>query len=294
MKTKLVQKLNTLLETEKISRAQIARSVGISSAQLSLFLKGDYNMAPETMSKLSKYADNYSKTKSSSQEKEPFVMTKQAKSIFFICDECVIEGEMGIVYGHPGTGKTTALKNYAQQNPQAVFIEVEPGITPRELLWSIADTIGAERDRSRVQTERNICKRLKLRDAVIIIDEGEHLRVDSLDDLRRIWDFSKTPLILSGTEILLRKLMGTKGELAQLYDRIGLKWKTTTINSDELALICDAYGIDSSVSPFIQKTVDGNLRKAAKLIKRAKRLAKLSGSEVNKELLEEATRMLIL
>lgn len=275
------------------SKSQIARSIGISASQLTLFLRNEYKMTEETKEKLGLYIKNYTQKKAGKKE-EPFVMTKQAKSIFFVCDECVMEGEMGIVYGHPGTGKTTALKHYARQNPQSVLLEVEPGIGPREFLWNLADMLGADRAISKAATTKNIVRRLTLRDTIIIIDEAEHLRIEALEHLRRIWDFSRTPIVLGGTEVLLKKLMGTKGDMAQLYSRIGLKWHTKPLQGDELGDICEAWNIDPSNGPIITKMVDGNLRKAAKLIKRSIRLAELSGTKVTGKTLDEASRMLIL
>lgn len=291
----LSQKVETFVKANKeVTKAQIARSIGISPAQLTQFLKGEYKMSEETKEKLELYVMNYAQRRDRKRLKEPFVMMKQAKSVFFVADECRAEREMGLIYGHPGTGKTRALQEYSSKTPESVLIEVEPEVTVRNFLWDLADAVGADRARSKVDTTKSIVKRLKMRDAVILIDEAEHLKTEALEHIRRIWDFTGTPVIMAGTEVLLKNLMGTRGDMAQLYSRVGLKWITKPIEGDEGSLLCEAWGIDPALGPVVVGMTGGNLRKSAKLIKRSIRLAELSGVEVDANLLDEAGRMLIL
>lgn len=291
----LAQKVEDFVKANKeVTKAQIARSIGISPAQLTQFLKGEYKMSANTQGKLEMYVENYSKRNERKPMQEPFVMTKQAKSIFFIADECRAEREMGLVYGHPGTGKTRALREYSAKTPESVLIENRPGVTVRNFLWHLADAVGAERAISKEETSANIVKRLKMRDAVILIDEAEHLKTEALEHIRSIWDFTGTPVIMAGTEILLKNLRGTRGDMAQLYSRVGLKWVTKPIDGDEGAELCDAWGIDPALGSIIVGMTSGNLRKSTKLIKRSIRLSQLTGTDLNKELLDEAARMLIL
>jgi hypothetical protein len=291
----LAQKVEDFVkENKEVTKALIARSIGISPAQLTQFLKGEYKMSANTQGKLEMYVENYSKNYTKGPLEEPFIMMKQAKSIFFVADECRTAQAMGLVYGHPGTGKSKTLQKYAQKVPDSVLIEVEPEITVRNFLWGLADAVGAEHANSKVDTTRNIVKRLKTRDAMILIDEAEHLSVAALEHIRRIWDFTRVPILLVGTEVLLRNLMGTRGDMAQLYSRVGLKWVTKPIEGDEGSLLCEAWGIDPALGPVIVGMTGGNLRKSVMLIDRSIRLSQLSDATVDQDLLDEAARMLIL
>jgi DNA transposition AAA+ family ATPase len=54
-----------------------------------------------------------------------------------------LEGEVAVVYGQAGLGKTMALKQYCADNPDAVLIEADPSFTAQVLLRHIARAIGA-------------------------------------------------------------------------------------------------------------------------------------------------------
>lgn len=294
---KLIETLQDFLKSTGIKGNQIARSIGISGAQISLFLKGEYKMSEETKEKLSLYMQNYSKRAARRQgaKEKPFVMTKQAKSVFFICEECVIAQSMGVVYGHPGTGKSRTLKEYARLNPESVLIEVTPNITVKSFLYDVAQAIGAETGNTIDATAKSIVKCLKLRDTVLLIDEAENLRIDALEHIRRIWDFSKTPVILGGTETLLQNLLGTKREMAQLYRRVGLKWQTKNADEEELSEVCtQSWGLKKELVGGVYELTRGNLGKSESLVDRAFRLSELSSAAVSEELIQEASRMLLL
>lgn len=291
----LIESIDRLLKKDKkLTKARIAGSVDISPSQLTQFMNGKYKISEEVKAKLELYVANYAKKGTRKPLEAPFVVMKQAKSIFFVADECREEREMGIVYGHPGTGKTRALAEYASLHPESVLIEVKPEVTVRNFLWGLADAVGADRARSKVDTTEAIIKRIKKRDTIILVDEAEHLQTEALEHIRRIWDFTGTPVVLAGTEVLLKNLMGPRGDMAQLYSRIGLKWVTQPIEGDEGGLLCKAWGLDPALGPVVVGMTGGNLRKSEKLIKRAIRLASLSSADIDEDLLDEAGRMLIL
>ncbi len=130
-----------------------------------------------------------------------------------------------------------------------------------------------------------IAKELKRRDVVIFIDEAEHLSVRALEDLRRIWDFSSCPLILFGTEILLKNLIGKNGELRQLYSRIGGKWHLKGLSEAET---------NEVFIKGIHAYTKGNFRSSVKLYKRACRLAELHNVKLDKDIIAQAVSMIIL
>ncbi len=64
--------------------------------------------------------------------------------------------------------------------------------------------------KSIAQTTANIIEKLEQRETILMIDEAEHLPVSSLKVLRRLHDFTETPVILGSTHELLKNLKGCK------------------------------------------------------------------------------------
>ncbi|ECL2913850.1 bacteriocin, partial [Campylobacter jejuni] len=97
--------------------------------------------------------------------------------------------------------------------------------------------------------------------------------------------FARVPLILVGTEILYKNLMGKNKELKQLYSRICGKWMMRGLSKEES---------DEFFGKGYFKFSKGNFRSSAKLLKKALRLAELEECEINDELLTSASEMVIL
>lgn len=133
--------------------------------------------------------------------------------------------------------------------------------------------------------KRILAKFLGTADKVLLIDEAEHLPLKALEDLRRIADFSKTPIILCGTGILLRNLVGRDKELRQLYSRICGKYEFKGLSKEESN---EYYG------EHIYDFAKGNFRASSKLFKKALKLAEFKGTAINKEIAAKATQMVIL
>ena len=132
---------------------------------------------------------------------------------------------------------------------------------------------------------RAVARYLANADKILLIDEAEHLPLRALEDLRRIADFSRVPLILCGTEILLRNLMGKNKELRQLYSRICGKHVMNGLSKAESKEFFGDYIYD-----FARE----NFRSSAKLYKKAVRLAELNNKQISREIVEKATSMVVL
>jgi DNA transposition AAA+ family ATPase len=142
------------------------------------------------------------------------------------CDYVVKKRKMGVMIGPPGSGKTTVLEDFAVKTPGLVRIRALRQMRVRDLLAAIADGIGAEISGPNYPAIVKLTDALRGRpDVVIAVDEAEHLArwdVDKFEILRDIWDETRTPVILAGTERLediLTRGLTRRDNLAQLYRR---------------------------------------------------------------------------
>lgn len=280
------EELEIFLNVQNVSQAALGRALGISSASISTFRKGKYKGNNEELAcKIKLYLDNYAK-KSSKDIKEVAIFESKDKQMAdFVINEAMRDKEIAIIVGCAGSGKSTIAKDYAHLHPNAILIEVTLHSTARVILDELCERLHISGGRNLHEKVILIAKELKRRDVVILIDEAEHLSVRALEDLRRIWDFSSCPLILFGTEILLKNLIGKNGELRQLYSRIGGKWNMKGLSEEE----CETL-----FTQGIHAYTKGNFRSSGKLYKRACRLAELHNVKLDKDIIAQAVSMIIL
>ncbi|PPB58455.1 AAA family ATPase [Campylobacter hyointestinalis] len=295
--------LNSYLATEEISASALARSIGVSAGAISSFKKGDYKGDNEGLAKKIKaYLNNQNAKKNAPVEvvefREDVFKSLDYQMANFAIDEAANEREIALIYGSAGTGKTTILKEYVKANPNAVFIEATPHTSAKSLLDDLAEALKISIPLSLNGKLKAVARHLNSCQRILLIDEAEHLPLKALEDLRRIHDFSRTPLVLVGTEILLQNLMGRNKELRQLYSRIGSKWIMKGLSKDE----CKEYF--SSPKPFakpcancgelIYEWCGGNFRSSAKLYKKALRLSEYYKVPLDKEVIAKASEMVVL
>lgn len=282
----LRKEFKTFLEVNDLKQAHVARSLGLSPAVISQWLKGEYKGDNETLEKkISQFMANFNIKRVEVQEE--IVKTRDLVSAHFVMDEAVVGREMAVLYGNPGTGKSVAVKEWVKEHPEAILIEVIPGMRVKSLLQEIARKLGIDANAKAEELVVQISKEFKRRDGVLVIDEAEHLSVTALENVRRIWDFSRVPIILVGTYGLIKNLKGNRGELLQLYSRIKGKWEFKELSEDDFKKL---FGSLANVI----KRYTTHLRRAKNLYEKAKRFASLRGEEVNAGHIKAASSMIFL
>ena len=274
-----VKKLDAFLQDNSVSMSALARALGVSPSLISQFRSGSYKGDSQAIAaKINSYIDNHNKKSKISQpepKKGEFFVSTDVKMANFVINEAILEREIALIYGAAGSGKTTILQEFAKNNPNVVLIEATCHTSAKVLLEDLCEALKI----------KVAARFLKSNDKIVMIDEAEHLPLRALEDLRRIYDFAKMPLILCGTQILLKNLMGKSGELRQLYSRICGKWTMRGLSEEE----CEKF-----YAKNIFEYSKGNFRSSSKLYKKALRLASLNECEIDEQIIEQATQMVIL
>lgn len=282
--------LEVFMQLNSVSQNALSRALGINPSAISTFRKGEYKGNNEELArKLKLYMDNFIAKKSDSRNEAIKVFSSNDKKMAdFVINEAYREKQIALITGEAGSGKSTIVKEYVATHPNAILIEATLHTTAKVLLEILSEKLGITHARSLHDRVVAISLELRKRDVIILIDEAEHLPLRALEDLRRIWDFSQCPIVLVGTEILLKNLMGKNGELRQLYSRIDGKWHVKGLDKSESRAY---YG---NVGEAIFNYTKGNFRSSAKLYRKAKRLASLHNTEIQEEIIAQASSMIIL
>ncbi len=280
------QQLNEFIEQTGLTGSSIARSIGVSTAMVSMVKTGKIaQVSEENLKKFTDYMANYGQKEEATAAT---VATQDLKLAHFTIDEVVISGGMGTILGKAGTGKTQAVKAYTEKHPEAVLIETIPSISLKSLLTKILEAQG---DKSPVgNTEQllmTIVENFKRSERVLLIDEAENLTTTNLEALRRIHDFSHVPVVLIGTYSLLSNLRGRGGDLLQLYSRISEKYKMQGLNDSDRDLLFGDMG--QHIKKFTQ-----DIRRSCHIFRKAKRMCQMTNEALSPMHIHMASNSVIL
>jgi hypothetical protein len=265
-------------------QAEIAREADVSSTTLSRWLKGQYaGNEAITEEKLSKWL----KSREQRQQQQPLLASPPkwfpsptASKITHTCRYAQIAGDMAIIYGGAGLGKTTALRRYAEENPSVWVIEMTRShsklLGALERIAAAVGLKGLAREPAKVQDR--IHDRVSGTNGLLVIDEAQHLDNEALEAIRAIHDATGIGIVLAGNEVLYTRITGGRREMgfAQLFSRIGKRLRLSRPSKEDVASLAEAWGIvDADIRDLMGEIAmkPGALRGLTKAL----RLASMTG-----------------
>ena len=138
------------------------------------------------------------------------------------------EEGMGILYGNPGEGKTTAI-SHAINQVRGIYVRANVTLTVSTLLGLLCRELMVPPARSRGKMLEQVAQELAMDPRPIVIDEADYLcrpgraSRDMLDALRDLYDLARIPILLVGLpdDEMVRLLRpAQEGPLARFSRRI--------------------------------------------------------------------------
>lgn len=289
------QELKAFMDTHKMSQKQVASLFDVSITTVSQYLNGKYPTDTKWLDdKVDELLARHKAKVVEAKYNAQFVPTMTAKRGMEIMHFAHAEGEINVIYGAAGLGKTQMLKEYARTHSSAILIETDPSCTPKVLLRKIAEAVGATSRGVNNDVLSGIVEKLNGAERLLMIDEAELLSTRSLEFIRRIHDLTNCGVILAGMPRLLVNLKGKNNELAQLYSRVGFACDLgNALPEEDLAMLAEsALNTDEFNAPLI-KASKGNARRLSKLMRGVVRSAEINETEISAEMIEQYSKMLI-
>ncbi|EBJ9220390.1 helix-turn-helix domain-containing protein [Salmonella enterica] len=301
------EKLIQLLEGSGYTQKKVATKTGLSTAVISQYLNGIYNGNIKNIEDiLSDFILREEERARRRGVKERFVHTQLADIALALISDTHMDGEIGVIYGPAGMGKSMVLRQYASTSKGVILIEADPGYTAKVLLQELCVRLGVKKTGNIHKLSEECIQELNGTGWVILVDEAELLPYRALEVLRRIHDRSGVALVLAGMPRLLINLKGSRGEFAQLYSRVGMaldieahkaESETDDFNIILASLLGTAVGTDSLSSPGIvsafRKHSKGNYRRLFKLARGVVRASAIGNQGISVNLIERYAEMLI-
>lgn len=183
---------------------------------------------------------------------------------------------MGLLWGDPGEGKTTAL-TYVVNTMEGVYVRAMGCWTVTTMLGEICKELGGHRLQRRADMVDWIQKQLADNPRPIFVDEADYLfrQFDMMDALRDIYDLSTCPVILVGMEEIARKIQ-SHGRFAR---RITQWIKFEGVDLDDarlLAATCAEVHLADDLLQYLHKEARANIGRMIIGLSRIEKFGKAS------------------
>lgn len=297
----LQENIKVLMEEKKVDSATIARGIGKSPTTLSLYMQSKYNGNVESLENdLKKYLEFFTKKQTVENKALGFVETSIVKKVFNAANMCQMRGKMGVCYGTPGIGKTTAVLEYQKLGTGVIVVDPIEKTSTRAVLQEIADQLKLNYYQNITLDEftSNVIKKLEKNKYLLIIDEAENLKVDIFKILRKIHDKTKNScgILFVGTESLFELLKKVKNGFPYITSRIGYLERLNTLKPDDIEKLVIQYypTVEKKLITTIAKTCNHNARAIQNLLDLCFEITSKNNIELDVDVIDSAKENLLI
>lgn len=217
------ENLASYISSAKESQSKVAKELGVSKTVLSLFLSGTYTgNNQELAKKIAQYIQMGTARRTIAKAPAICRCVSNTKTIQRKAEIAHLSNEIAVIYGPAGCGKSTALRDYQQNNNGVIYVEADVTTnSPRCVLKLILTAMGEDPKGSTADMMQLIISKLSNTNRLLIIDEAQHLTEKSFDAVRAIYDKAHIGIVYAGNQSIIKRMYGRQEEpFDQLSSRV--------------------------------------------------------------------------
>ena len=239
-----------------LSQARAAREMGVSDSAMSQWLAAKYpGDAAAVDAKAARWLRAREERASLARrmpEAPEWTPTASARRIEAGLSYAQLAGDITVIYGGAGVGKTLAARRYASQRPNVWIAAMTPAAQALgPCLERLALACGLRPANSRAaRLEEELRDRLEGSQGLLIVDEAQHLGTRALEGVRSLHDATGVGLALLGNETIYSRLTGGRraAEFAQLFSRIGKRVRLTRAAKADVEALLAAWPVEDAAA----------------------------------------------
>lgn len=211
------------LNNRKRAGRYLSTAASLSPALVNMLLNGNYTGHVTTnLTKLMQTIRNIDERKTESGY-TPFVETSVSRIVNTACKQARVSAMFSVVAANVGTGKTRALKEYAEEHANTWMVESYPGMNTGCLVDELVEKLGIKQFTNYVPVHRKfktvVSHIAKIENGLLILDEAETVNPKSLETIRRLMDLGNIGVVLAGTSQLYSLIKPEGGQFDQIRSR---------------------------------------------------------------------------
>ncbi len=294
MNATLRERLKSFISESGMSQAKVAVALQYNSGVISGYLNGNYTGNVENVEKAIKsFLDLQDEKKRIGEIDIPFVQIKNAKMIAGIAKRAQLDKKLNMVTGESGMGKSIGAKEVMRVTRGAIMIEVDITYNTKVLLAMILKALNLPTHGSKHSMLTAVVDALIGSNRLLIIDEADLLKTESLEVIRAIHMKANIGILLIGLPELAENMRGSRGEFARLFTRIGGHARLGAISESDAFAIVESYipGANGLHKVFYSLSKK-NARTLYHLIYNAIRVSQENNVDITPDLVEQCQSMI--
>lgn len=287
-------------ERRGLTQRDVSREAGISQTSLSQLQGGTYGADPaRLLERLSKWVA--AQRERASVQRLPaapaWVSTPTAERVLAALSYAQMAGDIAVVYGGAGLGKTSAVREYQRRYPSVWIATMSPataGVTT--CLEEVCLALGLrDLPQGAARMQRELVRRMAGTAGLLVVDEAQHLSVAALDALRALHDAGGIGLALVGNEAVYARMTGGNraAYLDRLFSRIGKRVRLARATRDDVARLARCWGVSGGEALALLADIGaraGALRAVVKVLRLGQMMAAAEGVALGAAHLKAAWR----
>lgn len=254
--------LTEYMEQAGESQNQTAKVLGVSKTVLSQYLNSSYPGDNYTLArKVEQFIQMGTARRAVATAPDICLEVQNTKKILGYASVAHLYGDIALLYGPAGCGKSTALRHYAQENHGVIYVEADVTTnSPRCILKLILVAISEEPKGSTADMMQKIVRKLADTKRLLIIDEAQHLTEKAFDAVRAINDKTQVGIVYAGNPGILRRMEGdgrdtrNSEKLDQVFSRTVYKYRlSNTYSRQDITGIYGQYGLDKDCLQYLHQ-----------------------------------------
>lgn len=285
------------ISTTKRSQAAISKELGVSTTTLSQFLNDCYTGVNEDVACKIKQFLELERQRQHQTPLPGFTRNlRNTQLVYADLNYLRVTNRISLIIGAAGSGKTTALKHYANDTNGVIYVQADvTKSSPRAALNLIVKAMGIKVRGTTSDILDNLIDELTDTNKLIIIDEAQHLTERSFDTLRALNDRAGVGLVYAGTPDILNRMYGRhEADFDQVHSRIGYICKLNNrYTLEDIESIFKDYKLNKTIVKHLYNVSSrkGGLRIAINLFRLANDIAVTSGEPLDIKHLEYAAKV---
>jgi len=291
--------IRAFMEAHGLSQADVSKDSLVANTTLSQFLNAKYAGNNQEIAKqLSRWltAKTEEHRLSSQAIPEPtFTKTKNSDLVIGTLRAAQALGDLGLITGPPGCGKTAAARQYRTTAPRVDIATASPSIATagaimQQLIRGRGETPRGRAGASKLELTLH-SRRLFTAGGLVVIDEAQWLNMEALEELRAIHDDTGVGIVLMGNETVLSRIEGNErsASYAQLYSRAGVRVRLKPMLPEDIEAVLGSMGVTEA--GVIRTAVAINAKDSLRVVVKAVRRAHMIATGQRENLTEQHLRL---